>query len=381
MNKMASLAGFWGLGVILLPSPVLADIHESQPFFSSSPIASDSMNRGIHREAHFLQQPIANPPDFSEPLQAQIGAPELLPEEDDRVGFYGSVSGDARFFNNVTINSTILSTGIGIEVEPGFGINAAAGYKFENNLRLEGQFAYGRNEIGEVSLPGVAAVTQNVNVPVTIPNNITVPAVLPQPLVIGGVNIPAGTVLPTAGVVLNPGNTLATAVPIPGTGLAIPAGTPIDVNDPALQAFGLQTTGGGTTTNVVTPAIPAATVEASGSISTTSLLFNAYYDIETESNFEPYLGAGIGVSWASANDLSATYPGTNTSFAIDDTAFGIVYQFMGGVAYYFNPQTAVTVGYRYLGVPERSFDSGTLGELTFDGLGVHNLEVGVRYMF
>jgi|GEM_PF-5929969 len=363
MNKMASLAGFWGLGVILLPSPVLADIHESQPFFSSSPIASDSMNRGIHREAHFLQQPIANPPDFSEPLQAQIGAPELLPEEDDRVGFYGSVSGDARFFNNVTINSTILSTGIGIEVEPGFGINAAAGYKFENNLRLEGQFAYGRNEIGEVSLPG-----RTINTPLTIPTNINVPAGTNLPGV--GV-VPVAVTLPTAGVVLNPGNTLATAVPVPGTGVTIPAGTPINaVNIPG----GVPTAGGQVN-------IPAATVEASGSISTTSLLFNAYYDIETESNFEPYLGAGIGVSWASANDLSATYPGTNTSFAIDDTAFGIVYQFMGGVAYYFNPQTAVTVGYRYLGVPERSFDSGTLGELTFDGLGVHNLEVGVRYMF
>ncbi|MFP4299894.1 MAG: outer membrane protein [Spirulinaceae cyanobacterium] len=369
MNKIASLVGFWGLGLILFPNPVAAEVHESQPVLSSPQIASDSINQDIYQEAHFLQQPLVDSGDVLESRKAQIGAPELLPEEGDRVGFYGSVSGDARFFNNVTINPL----GVGIEVEPGFGINAAGGYKFENNLRLEGQFAYGRNEIGEVNLPGAAAVTQQVNVPLTIANDITVPA---PGINVGGVNIPAGTTLPTAGTVLNPGNpqpTLANDLVIPNIG-TIPAGTAIDPNV-------FQTAGGGTATNVVTPALAAATVEASGSISTTSLLFNAYYDIETESNFEPYIGAGVGVSWASANNLSATYPGTNTTFAIDDTAFGVVYQFMGGVAYYFNPQTAVTVGYRYLGVPERTFSAGTFGELKADGLGVHNLEVGIRYMF
>lgn len=320
--------GFWGLGLIFLPSSVVAEIHDSQLVLSSSPIASDSINRGIHQEAQFLEQPIANSTDLSEPIQAQMESPDILPEEGDRVGFYGSVSGDARFFNNVTINPL----GVGIEVQPGFGINVAGGYKFPSNLRLEGQFAYGRNDIGDVSLPGVAAVTQTVNVPLTISNNITIPA----PITIGGVNLPAGTIVP-GGTVLNPGNppTLANNLVIPNVG-TIPAGTPINTNDPTLQALGLQTAGGGTQTNVVTPALAAATVNASGSISTTSLLFNTYYDIETQSNFEPYVGAGIGVSWASANNLSATYPGTNSTFGIDDTAFGVVYQFMGGVAYYFN---------------------------------------------
>ncbi|MFP4008074.1 MAG: outer membrane protein [Spirulinaceae cyanobacterium] len=360
MNKIASLVGFWGLGLILFPNPVAAEVHESQPVLSSPQIASDSINQGIYQEAHFLQQPLVSSGDVLESIQAQIDSPVILPEEGDRVGFYGSVSGDARFFNNVTINPL----GVGIEVEPGFGINAAGGYKFENNLRLEGQFAYGRNEIGEVSLPG-----RTINTPLTIPTNINIPAGTNLPGI--GV-VPAAVTLPTAGVVLNPGNppTLANALTIPNVG-TIPAGTPIDaVNIPG----GVPTAGGQVN-------IPAATVEASGSISTTSLLFNAYYDIETESNFEPYIGAGVGVSWASANNLSATYPGTNTTFAIDDTAFGVVYQFMGGVAYYFNPQTAVTVGYRYLGVPERTFSAGTFGELKADGLGVHNLEVGIRYMF
>ncbi|MBE9117963.1 outer membrane beta-barrel protein [Lusitaniella coriacea LEGE 07157] len=106
-------------------------------------------------------------------------------------------------------------------------------------------------------------------------------------------------------------------------------------------------------------------------------LFNIF---PTNSNFEPYIGAGLGLSWLSANNLSCTYPGTNLGVAVDDTTLGFVYQFMAGVGYYFNPRTAVTFCYRYFDVLDRSFET-PLGEINLEGIGVHNLEVGLRYFF
>lgn len=63
--------GFWGLGLVFLPSSVVAEIHDSQPVLASSPIASDSINRGIHQEAQFLEQPIANSGEVLEPIQCR----------------------------------------------------------------------------------------------------------------------------------------------------------------------------------------------------------------------------------------------------------------------------------------------------------------------
>ncbi len=301
-------------------------------------------------------------------------------KEPSRAGFYGSISGDVRFFNDTTIEPI----GVNLDLDTGYGVNAALGYRFRNNLRLEGQFSYGSNEIGEVGLPGIAPVTT------TVTNNIITPAL---PLTIGAPistpsaitipnlgTIPAGTTIP-AGVVLNPGPPITNASAINVGPVTIPAGT----NLSAIP--GLTTTGGTpetttpVTTTVTTPEVPPTTIEASGRITTLSGLLNLYYDFPVSSNFEPYIGAGIGVSRASAKDVVATYPGIDSSVRLDDSSTVFVYQLMAGVAYYFNPRSALTVGYRYFDVPQQSFDVDPGGEAEADGLGIHNIELGLRFGF
>lgn len=358
----------------LAPTPIAA--AEPQEIKTA-----DSLYRDLRTEAKFLEPneddgQIAQDISPAQPNRLQPAAVELAqatPTQPVRQGFYGAISADWRFFNSVDLTGVNIPTvgaigPISAEFNSGFGLNGSAGYKFPNNIRVEGQVAYGRNAIGDVNLPGVPAAF---GTPVTTPLTIAPGTVIPAGTNIGGFVVPVN--IDVGGTPLNPGTppTLAQAVTVGA--VTIPAGTAI----PA----GIPTAGGTTTTPLIRPEIPAVTVDASGSISTLSGLLNVYYDIDTQSNWEPYIGGGIGVSRLSANNLSVTYPGTAFSATVDDSTWGFVYQLMAGTAYYFNPRTAVTVGYRYFDtVGNNSFDT-PLGEVNLEGVGVHNLEVGLRYFF
>ena len=297
-----------------------------------------------------------------------------------RKGFYGSISGDARFLNQTTLKPS----NIGINFNTGYGVNAALGYRFRNNLRLEAEFSYGSNGIKEVGLPRIPSTTTTITTNVTtpaVPLTIAAPITAPVAITVPGVGtIPAGTGIP-AGVVLNPGPPLTNATPITVDGITIPAGA----NLSAIP--GLTTTGGtGATTtpvqtNTTTPEVPATTVKASGRITTLSGLLNLYYDIPTHSRFEPYIGGGIGASHGVAENVTATYPGTNINERITGSSTILVYQLMIGVAYNIDSSTAITLGYRYFNVAKQSFRLEPVGEVKADGIGVHNIELGFRHWF
>jgi opacity protein-like surface antigen len=329
----------------------------------------DMPPRSQAKDLQFQPAPLTLAQEATPSAPPQTPSPQLSGSKRD--GFYVSVSGDARFIGKATIQPVDAS----LTFNPGFGINAAVGYRFKNNLRVEGEFSYGSNPVDEVSLPGIPATTigsTTTTVPLTLANPLTTPVPIPIP---GVGTIPAGTTVP-AGIVLNPGPPLTNANPIAVGPLTIPAGTDLSAIP------GITTTGGGTTTTPITPpAIPAATVKVDGNITTLSGLFNLYYDIPTGSRFEPYVGGGVGVARASANDLSATYPGTTTSIGISGSTTVLVYQLRAGVAYLIDDQLSVNLGYRYFNVAKQSFDADPFGELEVDGLGVHNIELGLRYRF
>lgn len=325
-------------------------------------------------------QPLVAQTQFAQVLETPTPASAApQPQQRSRSGFYGAVSGNARFFKQTTLRPINVE----IDLSPGYGVNASLGYKFGGGLRVEGEFSYGSNNVNEVRLPEIPATTTVVlntvpvpGVPLTIANSITSPIAIPVP----GVGIiPAGATIP-AGTVLNPGNppTLADAIQLGA--VTVPAGTPLSVP-------GITTTGGtppSTTqvaTNVTTPAIPAIAAKTRGKITTTSGLFNLYYDFPTNSRFEPYVGAGIGVSHASAKNLSASYPGTTLSTSITGSSTVLVYQLMAGVGYNVSSNTAITVGYRYFNIAKQSFNVEPVGKVNADGIGVHNIEVGLRYSF
>ena len=297
-----------------------------------------------------------------------------------KAGFYGSISGDARFLNETNVEPIDVN----LDFDTGFGVNAALGYRFRNNLRVEGQFSYGSNEIGEIGLPGIAPVTT------TVTNNVTIPAVpltlaspisTPIGITIPNVGtIPAGTTIP-AGVVLNPGPPITNASAISVGTFTVPAGTNLSFIPGLTTIGGTPQTTTPETTIVTTPEVPPTTVEASGKLATLSGLLNLYYDFPLSPSFEPYIGAGIGVSRASAENVVITSPGTAFNLRLDGSSTILVYQLMAGVAYYFSPKTALTLGYRYFNVAQQSFDSEEIGEVRADGLGIHNIEVGLRFLF
>ena len=104
-----------------------------------------------------------------------------------------------------------------------------------------------------------------------------------------------------------------------------------------------------------------------------TLLFNAYYDVKTNTNFVPYIGAGLG-----AARLKASLEGESAS----DTTFA--WQIGGGVAYNINENLAVDLGYRYI-------NSGDINKTYIDEDGfpekdkleakAHEIMLGLRYNF
>lgn len=363
------------LSIYLLTSGFLLVLNGLTPAIAQATVTriKDIQHNRQAAALHGLTEPILAQ---QEPTDSQNAAPspttDIATTPRPRDGFYFSVSGDARFVTKATISPIDA----GISLSPGFGINSALGYRFKNNLRVEGEFSYGSNNVDEVSLPTIPGITTTVTnpaIPLTIANPITTPIPIAVP---GFGTIPAGTTIP-AGVVLNPGPPLTNATPINLGVFTIPAGTDLS----ALP--GITTTGGvpGSTTTIRTPDIPAATLKVDGKITTISGLVNLYYDIPTGSRFEPYVGGGVGVSGARADNLSASYPGTTINYDISGGSTVFVYQLRAGVAYQVSDNSAVSLGYRYFNVAKQSFDVEPLGELEVDGLGVHNIELGFRYFF
>lgn len=112
-----------------------------------------------------------------------------------------------------------------------------------------------------------------------------------------------------------------------------------------------------------------------GDLSVTTLMGNVYYDIRTNSNYTPYIGAGIGgarIGFDKSNGFSTTKSSDN-QFA---------YQFMTGVSYTPDsmPNTDWSLGYRYLGTSGPSYKT-TTGKVSFDNINESNIELGLRYHF
>tara|TARA_R110002110_G_scaffold85816_4_gene223709 strand:+ start:43060 stop:44139 length:1080 start_codon:yes stop_codon:yes gene_type:complete len=112
---------------------------------------------------------------------------------------------------------------------------------------------------------------------------------------------------------------------------------------------------------------------STGDIEALSLMANAFYDIDINSSFEPYVGAGLGFARVSADGVS---PVSTTS--IDDDDYGYALQAAAGVAYPLSERLKLTVDYRFLSVQDLNYT-------TASGVGVdadyndHSIFVGLRF--
>jgi outer membrane autotransporter protein len=111
-------------------------------------------------------------------------------------------------------------------------------------------------------------------------------------------------------------------------------------------------------------------VETKFKLKTQSVMLNAYYDIDTGTQFTPFVGGGIGYTRAKA---SLVFGGENLG-SDKDTAF--TWQLGAGVAYAVNDNVTVDAGYRY--VDCNDFDFGD--DISVD-TSAHEFYIGARYAF
>lgn len=110
-----------------------------------------------------------------------------------------------------------------------------------------------------------------------------------------------------------------------------------------------------------------------------SLFLNSYYDLESDSSWRPFFGAGIGVAWPSSGStkvanfmqmtdlstqLSNTVPTVETTPSVSGTAFA--WQLKAGLAYDFDCHLSVITQYRLFGTTNFKTSGGriTLGANT-----------------
>lgn len=121
--------------------------------------------------------------------------------------------------------------------------------------------------------------------------------------------------------------------------------------------------------------VGAVVADGQGSVETTFLMANVYYDFTGFGDFTPYVGAGIGAGFVSV-DYSPSGVGIVDD---DDTVFA--YQVIAGGTYDLNDRTAVFAQYRY----RATEDVETQVDLFPASLDVENrgsvFEAGVRFAF
>ena len=109
--------------------------------------------------------------------------------------------------------------------------------------------------------------------------------------------------------------------------------------------------------------------EMAGELTTWTALINAYYDFDVDWDLQPFIGAGLGISWheGDINDLSGLALDT-----ADDTT-RLTWQMGGGLKYRVGPDLAFSGAYRYLGSTDLDF-----GTYNID-YNNHEIRIGLEY--
>ena len=111
----------------------------------------------------------------------------------------------------------------------------------------------------------------------------------------------------------------------------------------------------------------------SGDVTSLAFLLNGYYDFHNNSDFTPYVSAGIGMANISVNDFGAPSMGISQSADEDDTVFA--YQLGAGLGFAVTEVLTIQLKYRYFSVANPEFDGV---EVEVDS---HNILAGLRVGF
>lgn len=119
------------------------------------------------------------------------------------------------------------------------------------------------------------------------------------------------------------------------------------------------------------------------SVTSYTLMFNAYYDFGEFHGFVPYLGAGLGGAYNMVDEV--TLAGSPNPIQ-DNDEWSLAWSLMAGFAYQVSDRAILDFGYRYINMGEaRSGRIDTTGtvvpQLVMDDLSAHEFKVGIRYHF
>ena len=150
------------------------------------------------------------------------------------------------------------------------------------------------------------------------------------------------------------------------------------------------------------------TPSSKGSLKTDSVMLNALYDFGDFKNFEPYVGAGLGLVRGKGRFSSHDFPGVenelvrnptcvgertvgqSSSCAISDSDTGFGWQLLAGLGYKISDNLTWDTHYTYLNGPDLDLkghiaNSNTGAFSDFDAdledVGAHTLMTGLRYTF
>ena len=124
-------------------------------------------------------------------------------------------------------------------------------------------------------------------------------------------------------------------------------------------------------------------VEWGGEVSALGLMANGWYDIDTGTQWVPYIGGGLGAArvefglgaTGTITDLDDGEVTTHDGSITTSKDWVFAYQIGAGVGYRVSDTAVVQLGYRFLGTGEGDFDG------TKEKLQIHRVSVGVRYRF
>lgn len=117
-----------------------------------------------------------------------------------------------------------------------------------------------------------------------------------------------------------------------------------------------------------------------------TVFLNAYFDIETGTAFTPYVGAGVGVAIVKADgSIKITADGDSIyDESAAETQTNFAFNLGAGIAYDFNENVCIDLGYRYSDFGKSETGDLGFGELSVEGKArvvAHEGMLGLRYMF
>jgi opacity protein-like surface antigen len=122
------------------------------------------------------------------------------------------------------------------------------------------------------------------------------------------------------------------------------------------------------------------TTGARGTIDSAGFMGNVLYDFMSDSQWTPYLGAGVGAARVTVNDIS--FPAfSSQTFSGNDWRFA--YQGIAGVKYAFTPAVSVSLDYRYFATTDAHYTFPSSGFVTSATVPyhTHNVMLGLAYHF